>query len=981
MSWTDGLLWWALENTLFVGALIGIVAIVCRFVRLRPAVCHVLWLLVLCKLVLPPVAVDGWPPKFVQNGMDGAVAAVESLMPGERTAAPLSPKTIKRRLEATSAQRKWEQEAKQEKLEAGAPGFSDPVDVGDGAEAAEKPAPEPESREEMESFDEAKMRERATAALAHLDDAPQDREASFTIPLLAVPAGIWILGIAVALLLQARRIRCMHRLATNGTIAPLWLAELVARCAAELGVKPPDIRVVSGLGGPVIWSMRRPLLLWPESMTPPTDRRRMRGIVLHELAHLRRRDHWFAWIELAATCLWWWNPLVYIARKHLRHHAELACDAWVVWLRPQHRRAYAEALIDVSAGLPTPRSLAPALAVASSSRRAFERRLSMIMLERAPSRLRAPALILIALMASLILPSWSMGRAWIANEDTGAPDIHPDLQAAVELHHLHEALWQAREDTNWEKVVGIASKMAKLNPDNGEAFHWIGYGTLAQQGSPAKAREAFKRQAELGWDRGRAAYNIACTYALEGEAEPAMGALTHASSFGMLTKHDATEDPDLEILYETDEFKQLLAHNQEAIELHEAAKAHFDEKNWSSAVTGLKKLAEVHGNHGPTLHQLGFAAYRAGEAELAFKAFKHELKVNPKSNTARYNIACALTTLGDHDAAFVALNSAVEHGFSDMDLLMEDPDIDALRESTDFNTIVKAVAWRQEIKKETSAAFEAGEWDKAAELCTTMIDEGLGSHEVHHYLGFALHQMGEYDAAIEAWTDGVSHGDSLPRALYNIGCAYSLKSDPSTAVTYIEKAVAVGFDDLELMQSDNDLASLRSDARFVGLIREIGDGPVLEAFGAQSWEDAYEIYTETVAEEPENGRAWLIIGFASLRLGNLDQAMDAFQRQQELGFAEPIAIYNQSCVLAARGEIDEAVSVFEKAIDAGFNQIDFAIGDPDMYPLHSSERFKAICAEALEKMEAEAKDKASHEGERAKSEKKDKEKEKDRDVA
>ena len=44
----------------------------------------------------------------------------------------------------------------------------------------------------------------------------------------------------------------------------------------------------------------------------------------HALAHLRRRDHWVRYLELAATCAYWWHPAAWWARAALRE----AVDRW-----------------------------------------------------------------------------------------------------------------------------------------------------------------------------------------------------------------------------------------------------------------------------------------------------------------------------------------------------------------------------------------------------------------------------------------------------------------------------------------------------------------------------------------------------------------------------------------------------------------------------------------------------------------------------
>src|SRR6185295_2090146 len=113
--------------------------------------------------------------------------------------------------------------------------------------------------------------------------------------------------------------------------------------------------------------------------------------------------------ELIAACVWWFNPLFWYVRHQLRNNAELACDAWVVATLPAGRRAYAEALIEVSqlSPLATP---VLALGMGHSARHTFERRLTMILRERVAYRVPLLALSGIVLLGLAALPSFSIGQ-------------------------------------------------------------------------------------------------------------------------------------------------------------------------------------------------------------------------------------------------------------------------------------------------------------------------------------------------------------------------------------------------------------------------------------------------------------------------------------------------------------------------------------------------------------------------------------------
>src|SRR5207249_3369307 len=53
------MLWWLVQNTVVAAVLAGLVALICGVARPRPAVRHALWLVVLMRLMTPPL-ID-WP--------------------------------------------------------------------------------------------------------------------------------------------------------------------------------------------------------------------------------------------------------------------------------------------------------------------------------------------------------------------------------------------------------------------------------------------------------------------------------------------------------------------------------------------------------------------------------------------------------------------------------------------------------------------------------------------------------------------------------------------------------------------------------------------------------------------------------------------------------------------------------------------------------------------------------------------------------
>ena len=145
--------------------------------------------------------------------------------------------------------------------------------------------------------------------------------------------------------------------------------------------------LVPGRVPPLIWAIGgRPRLLVPSELWKATEDDERMTLVLHELAHLKRRDHWVRWLELVVVGLYWWNPVVLWACSRLREAEEQCCDAWVVWAMPHGARTYAAALLtvlDFVSGVPT----APAVASAMGAGRhvsCLKRRLRMIVSAKTP---------------------------------------------------------------------------------------------------------------------------------------------------------------------------------------------------------------------------------------------------------------------------------------------------------------------------------------------------------------------------------------------------------------------------------------------------------------------------------------------------------------------------------------------------------------------------------------------------------------------
>jgi hypothetical protein len=185
------------------------------------------------------------------------------------------------------------------------------------------------------------------------------------------------------------------------------LVDEVAEMASAIGIRPPEIVVVPGHTSPLIWGLGRARLIWPEGLLDHLPKSSRRSVLLHEFAHLRRRDHWVGWLQFLGGCLYWWNPLFWYVARQVRENAEFACDAWVVATLPGGRRAFADALIEVAQMMSQLKAPAPALTLGAGRRRVLERRLVMIMCAGTPCKVSLGGFVAVGLLTLAAFPGWS----------------------------------------------------------------------------------------------------------------------------------------------------------------------------------------------------------------------------------------------------------------------------------------------------------------------------------------------------------------------------------------------------------------------------------------------------------------------------------------------------------------------------------------------------------------------------------------------
>ncbi len=361
----DELMRLGLNNAAWATALALAVAVGARIFWRRPAVVHILWLLVLIKLVSPSLVRIDFPSIMAQHHVP-----------------PTRIKSVESR-----------EEESRSSFRAVAVAFS--TAPAPSPDASSPPRDEPAAKKSL---------------------ARPIRTTPRAWPWRPVALAFWLAGAGVwwAIVgLSGFRFRSLKRSARP---APADLEKRIQDLAALLKLRAiPTIGIVPARIPPMLWAplIGAPHLLVPNELWARFDTAQQDTVLVHELAHLKRRDHWVRRLEAVVMGLYWWDPIAWWARRELERTEEECCDAWVVQALPASVAAYAEALVGTAVFLSGLRQPLPVGASKAGRTLPLKRRLNMILCDASAGpivRTVPRTMLVLGVFALPILPALASGE-------------------------------------------------------------------------------------------------------------------------------------------------------------------------------------------------------------------------------------------------------------------------------------------------------------------------------------------------------------------------------------------------------------------------------------------------------------------------------------------------------------------------------------------------------------------------------------------
>jgi uncharacterized protein (TIGR03435 family) len=159
---------------------------------------------------------------------------------------------------------------------------------------------------------------------------------------------VWLLGCAAVLLVWLRQWQCVRTILRNSTEVTCGRQlEMMRRLQGAIGVSS-SVRLFTSSArvGPRVVGVFRPVVLLPDAIEEQLTDAEFEAILVHELAHVRRRDNSFSVVQSIVEAIFWFYPPVWWIGRRLIAERERACDEAVLRIG-SNPETYAEGILKV----------------------------------------------------------------------------------------------------------------------------------------------------------------------------------------------------------------------------------------------------------------------------------------------------------------------------------------------------------------------------------------------------------------------------------------------------------------------------------------------------------------------------------------------------------------------------------------------------------------------------------------------------------
>jgi Tol biopolymer transport system component/beta-lactamase regulating signal transducer with metallopeptidase domain len=222
---------------------------------------------------------------------------------------------------------------------------------------------------------------------------------------------LWLAGVLAFLAVLVQRIMFVGGLVAAGCPAGDELTGLLEQCRRQMTVKRDiKLRLSEAVPSPAVCGLLSPVVLMPTSLVEKLSPEGLRAALIHELAHIKRGDLWVNSIQTFLQVVYFYNPFVWFANSMIRKVCEEAVDETVLVALGGQAKHYSNTLIDIGETVFWKADLGLRLIGVAESKKALQWRIRHMLNRPIPksSKLGVLGIIVVIIIAAVLLP---MARA------------------------------------------------------------------------------------------------------------------------------------------------------------------------------------------------------------------------------------------------------------------------------------------------------------------------------------------------------------------------------------------------------------------------------------------------------------------------------------------------------------------------------------------------------------------------------------------
>ncbi|MHC4174589.1 MAG: M56 family metallopeptidase [Planctomycetota bacterium] len=217
----------------------------------------------------------------------------------------------------------------------------------------------------------------------------------------------WLVGMLVLLALLVKRVCFVRGLIAQSRPANERSLDILNESRSQIGIRQNiELRLSDNTLRPAVCGLFKPIILIPATLLKKLSREKLKAVLIHELAHIKRGDVWVNLLQTMLQIVYFYNPFVWLANAMVRRVREQAVDEMVlVTLKPEAKN-YSNMLIDIAEMAFWRPNFSLHLIGVVESKKALERRIKHMLNRPVPksSKLGYLGLIAIVVIGAILLP-------------------------------------------------------------------------------------------------------------------------------------------------------------------------------------------------------------------------------------------------------------------------------------------------------------------------------------------------------------------------------------------------------------------------------------------------------------------------------------------------------------------------------------------------------------------------------------------------